>query len=546
MVETWLNEKDNYWKAASSLSITPMQLHCVDRISENRGGGIDLVSNDKYKIEKESEIKSKFFKNAIWTLSSGNTKLTIVGIYHPPTTGKLKHLNTDFIDEFAEFFTTISSIFTNYVILGDFNIDYWNYSDIDVQQFQDMCDTLGLIQHVTFTTHFSDHTLDLVFTNINSKVNIINVQCNTAFSDHNSIHLEIGFKKSIVSSEKVLYRNWKKLDPKTFNEKLQALDDLLPYDCNNLSEFLNSFDHSITNILDDILPLRHKKQIKRDNQPWYNEDLRDKKRHVQRREFIWRKYRQEHQREAFKIARSKYFTALHESRSKFYSTQFIEHKHDSKFLYNLVAKLTGNIAQNPLPDKPDKILCEEFAEFFLEKITNIRDIPSFVCPESDIILNLNHLPCQTEETIRKVIFDLKPKSCEIDLMPNNVLKAHLPLLLKPITNIVNLSFLTSTFAMAWKTAILHPLLKKSNLPLIYKNYRPVSNLSFISKITEKAAMGILDEHCSINMLNSDYQSAYKKGFSCETLLLKIVNDILWTMENKQITALVMLGLSAAF
>ena len=100
--------------------------------------------------------------------------------------------------------------------------------------------------------------------------------------------------------------------------------------------------------------------------------------------------------------------------------------------------------------------------------------------------------------------------------------------------------------MEWKTAILRPLLKKSNLPLIYKNYRPVSNLPFISKIAEKSAMGILEEHCTLNMLNSDYQSAYKKGFSCETLLLKIVNDILWAMENKQITALVMLDLSAAF
>ena len=126
-------------------------------------------------------------------------------------------------------------------------------------------------------------------------------------------------------------------------------------------------------ILNDILPLKHKRQVKRDNQPWYNEELREQKRHVQRREFIWRKYRQSHQREAFKSARSKYFKSIHEARNKFYSTQFVDHKYDTKFLYNLVAKLTGNISQNPLPDMPDDILCENFADFFLEKITTIRN-----------------------------------------------------------------------------------------------------------------------------------------------------------------------------
>ena len=44
----------------------------------------------------------------------------------------------------------------------------------------------------------------------------------------------------------------------------------------------------------------------------------------------------------------------------------------------------------------------------------------------------------------------------------------------------------------------------------------------------------------------DYQSAYRSNYSCETSLLKLTNDILWNMENKQVTALVMMDLSAAF
>lgn len=44
----------------------------------------------------------------------------------------------------------------------------------------------------------------------------------------------------------------------------------------------------------------------------------------------------------------------------------------------------------------------------------------------------------------------------------------------------------------------------------------------------------------------DYQSAYRSNRSCETALLKLVNDILWNMEKAEVSALVAIDLSAAF
>ena len=43
-----------------------------------------------------------------------------------------------------------------------------------------------------------------------------------------------------------------------------------------------------------------------------------------------------------------------------------------------------------------------------------------------------------------------------------------------------------------------------------------------------------------------YQSAYRKNFSCETALIKIINDCLWNIENQQIRVIVATDLSAAF
>ena len=47
-------------------------------------------------------------------------------------------------------------------------------------------------------------------------------------------------------------------------------------------------------------------------------------------------------------------------------------------------------------------------------------------------------------------------------------------------------------------------------------------------------------------MHADHHSTYKKGHSCETLLLKVVNDILWTLEHQELNAMLLLDLSVAF
>ena len=54
------------------------------------------------------------------------------------------------------------------------------------------------------------------------------------------------------------------------------------------------------------------------------------------------------------------------------------------------------------------------------------------------------------------------------------------------------------------------------------------------------------KHCNRNSLLSEYQSAYRKNHTCETSLIKLVNDILWGMEEQLVTAVVILDLSSAF
>ena len=56
----------------------------------------------------------------------------------------------------------------------------------------------------------------------------------------------------------------------------------------------------------------------------------------------------------------------------------------------------------------------------------------------------------------------------------------------------------------------------------------------------------INDYLAENKLVDKYQSAYRMFHSTETALLKVQNDILTNMQNRRVTALVMLDLSAAF
>ena len=56
---------------------------------------------------------------------------------------------------------------------------------------------------------------------------------------------------------------------------------------------------------------------------------------------------------------------------------------------------------------------------------------------------------------------------------------------------------------------------------------------------------LIDHGLQHNLL-SDFQSAYWKNYSTDTSLLNITNDILWGMENQEITTMFILDLLVVF
>ena len=141
---------------------------------------------------------------------------------------------------------------------------------------------------------------------------------------------------------------------------------------------------------------------------------------------------------------------------------------------------------------------------------------------------------------------MKIKTCCNDPLPAQILAEVKDSILPLFANLINKSFETCKLD-GIKESVIKPLLKKSGLDTeILNSYRPVHNLLFMSKLMEKVVAKQFDNHILKNNLDLKYQHGYKKYHSTETLILKVVDDILIGFEKGTATVMVMIDLSAAF
>ena len=137
-------------------------------------------------------------------------------------------------------------------------------------------------------------------------------------------------------------------------------------------------------------------------------------------------------------------------------------------------------------------------------------------------------------------------NCSSDPFPTKLLMDHLEAIIDTILHIVNLSLTTGVFLTSCQSPIVVPLIKKTGVGCeVLKNYRPVSNLSFLSKMIEKIISISILRHIIDNNIINGFHSAYNAGHSCETVLLRVYNDIVITIGKGNGSFLVLLDLSAA-
>uniref|UniRef100_A0A803SYC2 Reverse transcriptase domain-containing protein n=1 Tax=Anolis carolinensis TaxID=28377 RepID=A0A803SYC2_ANOCA len=113
--------------------------------------------------------------------------------------------------------------------------------------------------------------------------------------------------------------------------------------------------------------------------------------------------------------------------------------------------------------------------------------------------------------------------------------------------IINASLEQSKFPSCLKQSIVRPVLKKASLDsTVLSNFRPISNLPFLGKVLEWMVASQLQGFLEDTDFLDRSQSGFRPGFSTETALVALVDDLRRELDRGRVTLLVLLDISAAF
>ena len=504
------------------------------------------------------------------TIKSCNNLLRISTFYR---TG---HLSTtereNFTNEFDSYLESLIPLKGENILCGDLNIHVEDKLNKDTIELYGVTNTYGYTQLVKNSTHRDGGILDLVFVqdggNCNQLVQkslFVHDLCHSMTSDHNFIEFLVPFIKDPPKpkSEWRSIRNFKAINLEQFGSDLKAALESPAVDFFNCS-----VDDAVT-ILNDVLiqtldkhapPINKYFTIKKTQ--FTNSKILSLRRLRRKYERRYRKYKNPYDQQMYKGLVNDVRKCVKTSRNEHYSNDLSKSKGDKKETFQILNKMLGkNGNRTYLPDHTSDInLCNDFAQFFSDKVSTIRNVISSKAHQHSVLAG-DHL-MSSKSAIVKSFDDFKPlcgddintvasslsnKHCELDPIPTPLFKNCIEYLIPFIMYIVNTSLSSGVFPKQLKHALVRPVVKDASADKnVLSNYRPISNLCFLSKFLEKCVLKQLLHHLDSNMLFNKFQSAYRRFHSCETAMAKITNDMLINLDNGSNTFLIFLDLSAAF
>ena len=257
-------------------------------------------------------------------------------------------------------------------------------------------------------------------------------------------------------------------------------------------------------------------------------------------------------------AQNRLCARMAEAKRTAYYSNLVLSSRSQKETYKTLNKITHSQSDRKCMSSSDpQQTANSLNTFFVQKVVNIRNsLPpsSFEVPTSETVEHsdthtvseLSSFSPTCYEELRRIVDVHGIKLGPGDPLPLHLMKKHIDVLLPYLVTLVNLSLSTAS-CDGIKESHITPILKALSLDSEeFKNFRPVSILSFVSKLTERVVDSRINAHLEENALHNPSQFGYKKHHSCETMLLKLIDDILVGIDKKFGVVVLLVDLSAAF
>ena len=522
-----------------------------------KGGGVCTYIKDglNYKVNTipELTISTKDIECHNFELILGNQKnVLIVNLYRPPQ-GDVDI----FINLFDLALQNIDFVRKDIIILGDFNIDFLDKSNVNTKGVNRFVFEYGLTKLINNPTRYGvtkNSCIDQIITNsdhiLHAGVSDVNI------SDHELIFFVKKKKKGIPTKTTFNGRSYRNYDTQNF---IDFLDDqnweLFGHseDPNTLWEIMLK---NIKAAIDMLCPLKTFK-IKKYKEPWITQELIEL---IKDKDILLKRAKRSNLPEDWVNARrhrNDCLSKIRRAKSEFITSELDNNKSDSKkFWNNIKTVLPINNKSNKKilltnPDTNQDIHEADVAGYINDFFANIGPnlASDFNTPWSfDGVEVGNKLEdiVATREEVLKLCKDIDTnKSSCIDDISSRVLKDALIHLNDKFTQLINKSFHLGIVPDLWKCAKVSPLFKGGDRNFV-TNFRPVSLLPLPSKIIEKIVHNRMTVFFDENDILDPNQGGFRKKHSTIDTIAHLTNDIFNGINSGKLTMSCFIDMAKAF
>ena len=510
--------------------------------SNGRGGGI-LVYAKSTLICHEITTPPDIIQVAAIQTKLNKDSLNTYIVYRSPNS------STENNSRLNELLRTVPR---NSVIVGDFNYPSINWEllsgNTHAMEFIDAIGENFLSQHVSFPTHDCGNILDLVISNIPSRINSISDCGKLGNSDHCIICTEVDatFTPHIPKHElwNFKFAQFEEMRAALLNIQWEAI---LIHD---IETDWNIFKSTLQALCNKHIPKKTAKQMKQP--PWLK---RENLRLVRQKRAAWNRIKSSTNKEAeiqnFKTLQKKVKNSIKKAKHN-YEIQISKNaKKNPKMFYSYLSKKKKNkVKVGPL-NQEDGELCHDdqemteilnkhYAGVFTAEDPNLPpNPPTSTCPEmSDITFS--------QYGVTEVLRHLKNSSSPgPDEISQRVLKETANEVSLPLTLLFNKSMQSGILPMDWKRANVVPIYK--NGPKAQPvNYRPISLTSVVVRVMERILKERMLSHLKTNRLINPSQHGFLPRKSTSTNLTAYLDYLTRNLDKGEPIDVLYLDFSKAF
>lgn len=506
-----------------------------------RGGGVAVYLKNTFNF-RVLHRESAAFIEQIWIEVTINDKKILIGnIYRPPK-GELNLFYSALDSILVGFYATCEYI----ILLGDFNINILN-PDGNPSLFE-VTEIYGLKQLISEPTRVSGTSMsliDLIFSNIDF-IEVCGVR-DVDVSDHMLIFCEINFKVSEPQSFSFTYRNLHNIEHLRFQSDLELVPWHVMYNMPEIDSKVIFFTESILNILETHAPLKRVNNKRKPYSPWITPNIRFMQRLRNR---ALNKFRASKEREdwnVYKQYRNITTTAIRAEKRAYltYKLGICSNKE----IWSEMKKI--NISKKPNVQLPISLQDVDRLNIFFTDLNNNNNMPNndFInfFKEHRILPDMYDFKFNLvdQDFVLNILRSIKSRAFGADNLNITIIRLCCPAVINPLTHIINCCLGENYFPKKWKEANIVPLPKIKN-PTEFNNLRSISILPVFSKILEKIMERQILDYLNNNNLIPEYQSGFRKGYSCVTALSQVTDDIFEALDKDQATVLILLDFTKAF